>query len=132
VENILRLQKKVPPSARQIAGLLYRTGRRGVWKIPSLKGPPMWRGFAACPSPTASAFSPDNRWLAAAFQDGGAFLWGLSTHPRMVLPHALTQYNSLSFSPDGSRLAAGSGGDSKRFDVAIGQVVLSMHSSSIG
>ena len=100
-------------------------GDVGVWKIPSLKGPPMWRGFAACQSPTASAFSPDNRWLAAALQDGGAFLWDLATHRRMVLPRALSQYNSLSFTPDGSRLAAGSYGESKLFDVATGQVILS-------
>jgi len=101
-------------------------GDVGVWKIPSLKGPPMWRGFAACQSPTASAFSPDNRWLAAALQDGGAFLWDLATHRRMVLPRALSQYNSLSFTPDGSRLAAGSYGESKLFDVATGQVILSL------
>ena len=100
-------------------------GDVGVWEIPSLKGPPMWRGFAACQSPMASGFSPDNRWLAAAFPDGGAFLWDLSTHRRIVLPRALTQYNSLSFTPDGSRLAAGSEGEGKLFDVATGQVILS-------
>ena len=85
----------------------------------------MWRGSQACQLPTASAFSPDNRWLATAFPDGGAFLWDLTTHRRMVLPRALTHYNSLSFSPDGSRLAAGSEGESKLFDVATARAVLS-------
>jgi WD40 repeat protein len=43
----------------------------------------------------------------------------------MVLPRALTQYNSLSFSPDGTRLAAGSDGEGKLFDTTTGQAVLS-------
>ena len=100
-------------------------GDVGVWEVPSLKGPPMWRGFAACNIPKACAFSPDNRWLAAALGGGGAFLWDLSTHRRMELPRALTRYESLSFSPDGSRLVAGWEGESKLFDVATGQVILS-------
>ena len=100
-------------------------GDVGVWEIPSMKGPPMWPGVPAAQALTACAFSPDNRRLAAAITDGGAFLWDLATHRRMVLPRALTQYNSLSFSPDGSRLAAGSEGESKLFDTATGQAVLS-------
>ncbi len=100
-------------------------GDVGVWEIPSMKGPPMWRGVAAVQRVTECAFSADNRWLAAATPDGGAFLWDLTTHRRTVLPRALTEYNSLSFSPDGSRLVAGSEGESKLFDVATGQVVLS-------
>jgi WD40 repeat protein len=100
-------------------------GDMGVWEIPSMKGPPMWRGVAALQRVEVCAFSPDNRWLAAATPDGGAFLWDLATHRRTVLPRALTEYNSLSFSPDGSRLAAGSEGESKLFDTASGQVVLS-------
>jgi len=100
-------------------------GDVGLWEIPSMKGPPMWRGVAAVQSVRVCAFSPDNRWLAAATPDGGAFLWDLATHRRTVLPRALTEYNSLSFSPDGSRLAAGSEGESKLFDTASRQVVLS-------
>jgi WD40 repeat protein len=100
-------------------------GDVGVWKIPSMKGPPMWRGFAALQRLRACAFSPDKRWLAAATEDGSAFLWDLATHRRTVLPRALTEYNSFSFSPDGSRLAAGSEGESKLFDTASAQAVLS-------
>jgi WD40 repeat protein len=101
-------------------------GDMGVWEIPSMKGPPMWRGIAALQRIKVCAFSPDNRWLAAATpDDGGAFLWDLATHRRRVLPRALTEYTSLSFSPDGSRLAAGSEGESKLFDTATGQTVLS-------
>ena len=44
---------------------------------------------------------------------------------RHGIARALTEYNSLSFSPDGSRLAPGSEGESKLFDTATGQVVLS-------
>jgi len=100
-------------------------GDMGVWEIPSMKGPPMWRGVAAVGRVRVCAFSPDNRWVAAATLHGGAFLWDLATHRRTVLPRALTQYQSLSFSPDGSRLAAGSEGESKLFDTASGQTVLS-------
>jgi len=100
-------------------------GDVGVWEIPSMKGPPMWHGVPAVQAITACAFSPDNRWLAAAVGDGGAFLWDLATHRLMMLPRALTRYVSFSFSPDGSRLAAGSEGESKLFDVATGQAILS-------
>ena len=85
----------------------------------------MWPGVPAAQALTACAFSPDNRRLAAAITDGGAFLWDLATHRRTVLPRAMTEYNSFSFSPDGSRLAAGSEGESKLFDTASGQAVLS-------
>jgi WD40 repeat protein len=106
-------------------------GDMGVWEIPSMKGPPMWPGVPALQPPRACAFSPDNRWLAAAVEDGGAFLWDLSTHRRMVLPRALTRYVSFSFSPDGSRLAAGSDGESKLFDTTTGQAVLSFKQSGL-
>jgi serine/threonine protein kinase/WD40 repeat protein len=100
-------------------------GDMGVWEIPSMKGPPMWRGLAALQEAKDCAFSPDNHWLAAVNYDGDAFLWDLATHRRTVLPRALTEYNSISFSPDGSRLAAGSEGESKLFDVVTGQAILS-------
>ena len=80
-------------------------GDVGVWEIPSMKGPPMWQGVPAVQNLTACAFSPDNRWLAAAVGDGGAYLWELATHRLTMLPRALTRYVSFSFSPDGSRLA---------------------------
>ena len=85
----------------------------------------MWHGLPAVQTITACAFSPDHRWLAAAVGDGDAFLWDLATHRLMMLPRALTRYVSFSFSPDGSRLAAGSEGESKLFDVGTGQAILS-------
>jgi serine/threonine protein kinase/WD40 repeat protein len=100
-------------------------GDVGIWKIPSMKAPPMWQGLAALQEVKECAFSPDNRWLAAVTYDGNAFLWELATLRRTVLPRALTEYNSVSFSPDGSRLAVGSEGEGKLFDVATGQAVLS-------
>jgi WD40 repeat protein len=100
-------------------------GDMGVWEIPSMKGAPMWRALAALQEVKECAFSPDNRWLAVVNYDGGAFLWDLATHRRTVLPRALAEYNSLSFSPDDSRLAAGSEGESKLFDTATGEAVLS-------
>ena len=100
-------------------------GDLGVWEIPSMKGPPMWHGLPAIQGVMAAAFSADDRSLATAVRDGGLFLWDLSTQRRKVLPRALTVYHSLSFSPDGSRLAAGAEGESRLFDTATGQVVLS-------
>ncbi|HUS36329.1 MAG TPA: serine/threonine-protein kinase [Verrucomicrobiae bacterium] len=101
-------------------------GDMGVWEVPSMTGPRMWRGVGALQRVTVCAFSPDGRRLAAATPaDGGGFLWDLTTHRRTVLPRALTEYTSMSFSPDGSRLAAGSEGESKLFDTASGQTVLS-------
>ncbi len=100
-------------------------GDMGVWEIPAMKGPPMWRTMEAMQDIMACAFSPDNRWLAVATHGGSAFLWDLATHRRTVLPRALTRYHSLSFSIDGSRLAAGSEGESILFDTASGRAILS-------
>jgi WD40 repeat protein len=106
-------------------------GDVGIWEIPSMKGPPMWRGLAALQEVKECAFSPDNRWLAAVTYDGNAFLWELATPRRTVLPRALTEYNSVSFSPDGSRLAVGSEGEGKLFDTASGQAVLSFRAHGL-
>jgi len=118
---------KYPADSRpsKLLAFFAGPGDVGVWEIPSMKGPPMWHGVPAVQRLSACAFSPDNRWLAAAFPDGSAFLWDLSTHRRMMLPRALTYYDSFSFSPDGSRLAAGSQEESKLFDVATGEAILS-------
>jgi WD40 repeat protein len=94
-------------------------GDMGVWKIPSLAGPPMWRAHAPGADLTACAFSADARVLAAAIRNGELFLWDLTTRKRMVLPR------TLAFSPDGSRLAAASDNEAKMFDAATGQEVLS-------
>lgn len=114
---------KLSDDGRWLAGFTG-PGDMGVWEVPSMKGPPMWRGVRAVQRVKACAFSPDHRWLAGATPDGGAFLWDLATHQRRVLPRALTEYTSLSFSPGGERLAAGSEGESRLFDTASGQTVL--------
>ena len=115
---------KLSDNGKWLAGFTG-PGDLGVWEIPAMKGRPMWHGAPAAQGFTACSFSPDNRHLAASFRDGSILLWDLATHHRRVLPRALTRYHSLSFSPDGSRLAAGSEGESKLFDTATGQAVLS-------
>jgi WD40 repeat protein len=102
-------------------------GDMGVWKIPSLEGPPMWRACAPMQIPTECAFSADSRLLAAAIPNGELFIWDLSTRKRMVLPRTLAYYRSLAFSPDGSRLAATSDKEAKLFDTATGQEVFSFN-----
>ena len=100
-------------------------GDMGVWEIPSLKGPPMWRALAPFGPPTACAISAESRFVAAATSNGELFMWELATRKRMTLPRALTVYHSLAFSPDGSRLAAASDHDVKMFDTTTGQEVFS-------
>ncbi|MGE3313327.1 MAG: WD40 repeat domain-containing protein [Limisphaerales bacterium] len=115
---------KLSDDGRLLAGFTG-DGDVGVWEVPSMKGAPMWRGLATLQEPRDCAFSPDKRWLAAVTDDGDAYLWNLSTHRRTVFPRSMATYHSLSFSPDGTRLAAGSDGESKLFDTATGQTVLS-------
>ena len=76
-------------------------------------------------------FLGDDTLLTAGSADWRTVLWHLSTHRQVALPRALTQYNSLSFSPDGSRLAAGSDGEGKLFDTTTGQAVLSFSQPGI-
>lgn len=115
---------KLSDDGKRLAGFTG-PGDMGVWKVPSLEGPPMWRAFAAAQNVEACAFSPDGRLVAAAIGSGELLLWDLETRRRRVLPRAQSIYHSLSFSPDGLRLAAGSVDESMVFDVPTGRAVLS-------
>ncbi len=106
-------------------------GDMGVWKIPAMVGPRMWRAYGAAQNLEACAFSPDGQRVAAANTSGELLLWDLVTRQRRVLQRALTKYHSLSFSPDGARLAAGSEGESRVFDTATGQAVLSFKQAGL-
>jgi WD40 repeat protein len=113
---------KLSDDGKRVAGF-SGSGDMGVWEIPSLEGPPMWRAYTPLQSPKACVFSADHRFVAVATQYGELLLWDLSTRKRSVLPRTLTFYSSLAFSPDGSRLAAASDKEAKMFDVATGQEV---------
>jgi WD40 repeat protein len=85
----------------------------------------LFPGKHRCDVP-AIAFSPDGLRVAAAVdQSGGLFLWDLATHQRLVLARTPTFYSSLSYSRDGTRLAAGSTDGARLFDAATGEEVLS-------
>jgi len=63
--------------------------------------------------------------IAAAVDLGGLFVWNLQTRQRTVLASSSTSYTSLSYSRDGTRLAAGSGDEARLFDAGTGDELLS-------
>lgn len=78
---------------------------------------------------SAAAFSPDGRWFAAASVLGVGQLWDATTvGMRATLQGFLQGLHSVSFSPDGQRLAIGSNGNEaiKLWDVASLQELLTL------
>ncbi len=77
-------------------------------------------GGAPLSGPTASldvgAFSPDGALVAAAGEDGAAYLWRTAEPgaPPVVLRGHIGEIDTLAFSPDGRLLATGSSDDTVR------------------
>jgi eukaryotic-like serine/threonine-protein kinase len=107
--------------------VLTGTGRIGVLSIPSLKGPPPWKAVPSVTSWTTCAFSPDGRRLATAVGTGNTFIWDLATRNRISLPRSLSTHDSISFSPDGTRLVASDAHSTSIFDTATGQRVVALN-----
>jgi len=117
---------KLSEEGKLLAGFTPGTGHACVWQLPLSGKAPLWRAFGAMQDVPAIAFSPDGLRVAAAVdQSGGLFLWDLATHQRLVLARTPTFYSSLSYSRDGTRLAAGSTDGARLFDAATGEEVLS-------
>ena len=71
----------------------------------------------------AVAVSPDNRTVATGGDDGSIHLWDVDTsEPRSIL-RAHTDTRSLTFSPDGRRLAGGGIGTIRLWDVDTGEAL---------
>jgi WD40 repeat protein len=101
------------------------SGDIAVWNLSSRERSPLGRAFAPLSNFKAGAFSYDNRRIAAAAEWDGGFIWDRVTQRRIVLPRVQTDYTSFSYSPDGTRLAAGSDGQAKIFDAATAETLLS-------
>lgn len=66
----------------------------------------------------ASAFSPDNRWLATGGGESSVYIWDLTgnlSQPTAVLEGHLESVNGLAFTPDGQWLVSAGSGESLRF-----------------
>ena len=72
----------------------------------------------------AIAFSPKGRWLAAAADPVTTKIWEITTEREVFFCRSEGQLNSIAFSPDGQRLATGSGRGAKIWDTTSGAEVV--------
>jgi serine/threonine protein kinase/WD40 repeat protein len=126
-KGIPKVQQLCLSDDSKSVAIFVNGGFIGTLDLPSLAGPPLWKATDDVANWTACAFSPDSRRVAAALRSGNAFIWDLATRQRVALPLALTEYTSLSFSPDGSRLLASDNKTVQLFDTTTGQKVLSLN-----
>jgi WD40 repeat protein len=88
---------------------------------------PLLRGHTG--HPTASAFSPDGKRVAIAFEQGVACVWDLPRGgwPRLVQRGHAGAVRALAFSPDSKRLAtAGEDRSVRLLDLASGKTTLTL------
>lgn len=116
---------EISEDARSLA-LLTGHGEIGVVQLPGLEGGELWKAFGDVTGWTAVAFSPDGRRLATAVNSGRAVIWDLTTREGLELPRSLTEYLSLSFSTDGTRLAASDAQGVSVFDTDTGEKLLDL------
>jgi WD40 repeat protein len=103
-----------------------------VWDVPSLDMHPAWKISAVAQNFAAASFSPDGRLLATACSDGSGCIWDFARRTAVAtLPIIRPQISSLSFSPDGARLAVGALDEVKLFDTQTGEQVAAFKAPSL-
>jgi WD40 repeat protein len=93
------------------ARLMAVASPEGAVELLDLGRPDRRRRFVAQSRLSGVALSPDANTLAASSENGTVELWNTKTLARTALLHGvLLGYHSVTFSPNGERLAAGSNG----------------------
>ncbi len=93
------------------AGLIITARFQGSFELFSLQAPENRRHFTGQGRISDAALARDGKVFAAASENGTVELWDTTTATRTALLHGVLHgYHSVTFSPDGERLAAGSVG----------------------
>jgi WD40 repeat protein len=120
------LSVKLSEDSKYLAGFTG-AGDMLIWNLSSGEHSALWHTFAVMRNLSAAAFSPDSLCVAAVAGGDMGFIWNRTTQTRTSLPRVLAEYTSLSYSPDGTRLAAGSMGEAGIFDSTTGETVLALN-----
>jgi WD40 repeat protein/serine/threonine protein kinase len=79
------------------------------------------------------AYNPDGKRLATRSQDGTIIVWDARTGDKRILhqgTRATVAFDTVTFSPDGKRVASSAGGSAKIWDAETGQELLSLTQKS--
>jgi WD40 repeat protein len=117
------------PNGRQFAGGLFN-GRVMVWEAGTGKEVVALRGHSAAVG--SVAFSPDGTQLASGGSDGTVRLWDLDSGKEVQVFKGLITAHSVSFRPDGRRLAAGTSAFLQVWDLTTGKAVLTRQATGTG
>ena len=110
--------------------LVATATKAGAFELIKIHNPQTRRRFTGQDRVIRIALSPDGRTLAAASENGTVELWDTESITRTALLRGvLLGYHSVTISPDGTRLAAGSNGQEamKIWDLQSREEVATLH-----